>query len=228
MADRNPLLLIVPSPPPPEGEGPHAFRVANELALRHDAELIYCEGAPSQVWDAVGAARVAPLVIAKGRWAQEQGYAAVIISCMLDPGLHTLHRELSIPVVGAGAAAFATAALIGRRPALVYPGSTKVYSLHEDRERTLALLIDDARRQIGLGADVLIPACTELDRYAAELQQNVGLPVVPCVQVALQSAETLVEFRLKTAHRTPLNGRWAWFMRHMGRGARRAFNMLRV
>ena len=72
-----------------------------------------------------------------------------------DPAVQALRESLPIPVVGAGAASFALAGLVGRRSALIYPGRIPVYELGKDPDETRAALLRSARHEIENGADVL-------------------------------------------------------------------------
>lgn len=191
-------------------------------------DLIYCRDAPRQVWNAAGALRAAPLVVEKGLWAERAGYDGVIVNCMLDPGVEALRSRLSIPVVGAGSAAFALAGLVGRRSALIYPGSIPVYRLDDDPEATWHGLLEAARRELDRGADVLLPACTELDGWAERLQVAVGAPVVPCAKTALVAAATMTAYRLGGRPTTAPARRWAWLWRIAARRLQRAVSMLRA
>lgn len=54
-------------------------------------------------------------VFQTGISAEDEGYAGVLIDTVSDSGLRALRSRLSIPVVGPGEAAFATAMMLGKR-----------------------------------------------------------------------------------------------------------------
>lgn len=56
------------------------------------------------VHDDESEAAAIPKVVALGHKFQEEGFDAVYVSCVGDPGVEILQRELSIPVIGAGRA----------------------------------------------------------------------------------------------------------------------------
>jgi allantoin racemase len=56
-----------------------------------------------------------PFIIQRGIQAEEQGYDAVAVDSVSDVGVNALRSRLSIPVIGAGQAAYAVASMLGRR-----------------------------------------------------------------------------------------------------------------
>jgi allantoin racemase len=56
-----------------------------------------------------------PFIVEAGLASEEEGYDAVVVDSVTDVGVNALRSRLSIPVVGAGQAAYATATMLGRR-----------------------------------------------------------------------------------------------------------------
>ena len=74
----------------------------------------FLDKGPASVESAVDKALAAPGVIDAAIRAEMDGAQAIVIDCMLDPGLEAAHEVTSVPVIGAGAAGFAAAAAFGR------------------------------------------------------------------------------------------------------------------
>lgn len=221
------LLIISPTPPPSGDEGPHSLPVPDYLAMTKNLDIIYCEGAPPQIWDAAGCARVDPLIREKAAWAATQKYDAIIIQCMLDPSVTALKRALDIPVVGTGEASEASARLLGNRSARIYAGRIPVYELEKAPDETYSKLLSAAKREIERGADVLILACAHLDIHAKKLQDEVSVPVLPCVQVAIKSAEMLAIFGLHPCKQSSKAAKLIWLKRKVWQRSKRFTAALR-
>jgi len=56
-----------------------------------------------------------PFIIEAGLRSEEEGFDAVVIDTVTDIGVNALRSRLSIPVVGPGQTAYATATMLGRR-----------------------------------------------------------------------------------------------------------------
>ena len=69
---------------------------------------------PASVESAVDEVLAAPGVVDAAIRAEREGADAIVIDCMLDPGLEAAREAVSIPVVGAGEAGLAAAAQSGR------------------------------------------------------------------------------------------------------------------
>lgn len=160
-------------------------------------DMCWLEGAPHQYERWVDESRAAPKVVAKAKWAEAQGYDAMVVSCMVDPGVAEARRVVRMPVIGLGAATRAIAGLIGRSPATFYPAPIPVVALASEPERTYARSVEAARYCIRRGgADVLVAECAHLGRLAHRLQEDLGVPVLPNEDVGLRVAETIAIFGL--------------------------------
>lgn len=69
---------------------------------------------PASVESAVDEVLAAPGVVDAAIRAERDGADAIVIDCMLDPGIDAAREVVSIPVIGAGEAGLAAAARMGR------------------------------------------------------------------------------------------------------------------
>ena len=109
--------------------------------------------------------------------ATKQGYDIVVIACMRDPGVQDAKRLVPIPVIGVREATLVIASLLGINPAIIYPKGIHVNELATDPEVTYGTLLKAANREIGNGADTIIPGCTFLGELTQRLQKDIGIPV---------------------------------------------------
>ena len=195
------LLLLRPVPPADGEEGPHAVPEPPYLLPSTRLDLAYCRGCPRSYEGRRDCAEAAPLVVAKARWAEAAGYDAMVVSCMLDPGVAAARKAVRMPVVGLGEANDAVAGLLGRRPARFYPIGIPVQQLGHDERATYCELARVARRCVERNAaDVLIPNCAILGGLAWRLQDDLHVPVLPNEEVGVKLAELLVVLGLRPAH----------------------------
>lgn len=138
----------------------------------------------------------APFVVKKAEWAEKQGYDAVVISCMGEPGLKATKQAVSIPVVGPSEAAYKIASILGEKIGRVYPRGLTVLQLIEDRERTYKVLLEDGKKALAEGAQVLILTCTGLHGLGKRLQEELGVPVLEGEGLSLSLAQMFVDIGL--------------------------------
>lgn len=74
----------------------------------------YLDKGPASVESAVDEMLAAPGVVDAAILAEERGADALVIDCMLDPGIEATREAVSIPVIGAGEAGLTAAAHKGR------------------------------------------------------------------------------------------------------------------
>lgn len=141
-------------------------------------------------------ALAAPFVIKKAEWAEEQGYDAVVISCMGDPGLRGAREAVSIPVLGPGEAARQIAPILGEKVGRVYPKGLTVLQLIEDPELTYKTLLENGKKALADGAQVLILTCTGLHGLGNRLQKELRVPVLEGEGLALGLAQMFVDVGL--------------------------------
>jgi Asp/Glu/hydantoin racemase len=194
------LLLLHPTSPDDGNEGPFPCEPQGYLLPTTSVDEIYCLGAPRTIPDADACRRATPFVVEKSRWAEAQAYDAVVVNCMLDPGVHEAKRAVDIPVVGLREATRAIASLVGGNPAHIFPAGLSPLALADDEERTVLELLAKGRWQTSVrGADVLIPNCAYLGGLAQRLQDELGVPVLANRHIGLRCGELLATFRLLRA-----------------------------
>lgn len=154
--------------------------------------------------------------------AEAQGYAGVLIDTVSDSGLRALRSRLSIPVVGPGEAAFATAMMLGKKFSVLtmwpewfplyektlteYGWWSRCASLRSIDTRPdvtellagkedviFAKLEAEARRAMDEdGADVIVLGSTTMHQSAAYLASVLPIPVLNPGQVAYKTLEMLI------------------------------------
>ncbi len=192
------ILLLTPVAPAAELEGPFRLEGQEFLSSSTIVDAIHCTGAPRSIRDLSEAAEAAPFVVEKVKWAEQEGYDAVIINCMLDPGLKDAKAAVNIPVIGIREATTAVALLVGSNPAYIYPDDIAILDLAKDPEKTFTDLVEKGRMKIrNQGADVLIPNCAYLGGLADRLQSELGVPVLANRDIALKMGELVSMFNLR-------------------------------
>lgn len=189
------LLVISPIDPVDGKEGP--FPVTSEerdfLLPQTEVDEVLCKGAPVPICGEKSFQKVIPMIVEKAKWGESNGYDAVVINCMVDPGVREVRRELKIPVIGAGRAATGLAATVGERPFRIFPNSVRVNDLASRSEQSLRELQAVSLRQVQTrGVDVLVFNCAYLGGASNYIQDKIGVPVMATTEIALRTAETIV------------------------------------
>jgi allantoin racemase len=114
------IKYVIPYPFGPEGVQLRADQVPSELR-RPDVDFGFVPVRNScRVVDShYEAAILEAYVIEAGVTAEEEGYDAIVMDTVADPGLDALRSRLTIPVVGPGQVAFHLACMLGRRFSIV-------------------------------------------------------------------------------------------------------------
>jgi len=150
-----------------------------------------------------------------------EGADAAVVAAFGDPGLAAARELLAIPVVGMAEAAMLTACMLGRRFGIVtfapalgpwyreivdYNGlgarCSGVHCLDEAfadvahvAEEKSAQLVALCASAVAAGAEVCILGGAPLAGLAAEIKQQVAVPLVDAVAAAVRQAETLTSLR---------------------------------
>ncbi len=191
------VLLLTPVAPIDGNEGPFPLASKEHLLATTHVDEIYCSGAPLSLEKTGDYEKAVPFVVEKTKWAELQGYDAVVVNCMLDPGVPEAKRAVDITVVGLREANLAIASLIGKHPANIFPQNIPVIELSTDEEKTFLELTKAGRKRIAKqGADVLIPNCAFLGGLAQRLQEELCVPVLPNRDIGLKLAELLATFNI--------------------------------
>lgn len=164
--------------------------------------------------------------------AEEEGAMAHVIACFDDTGLDAARALSGRPVIGIGEAALHCASLLAQEFCIVTTLSRSVPTLRANvlrygfERRCPQILASDipvldlhlpdsgARgkisalmiQAIGNGAEAAILGCAGMADFAAELREDLGIPVIDGVDVAIRMAEMLTASGLSPSKR----GGWAY------------------
>jgi Asp/Glu/hydantoin racemase len=145
---------------------------------------------------------------------EKNDYAAYVIACYSDPGLHTLREATKKPVLGISECGILTALTLGQKFGVIailqksiprhlrYMGALGVMdrlagelpvglSVVElsNQEKTFGRMAEVGKRlRDEHGADVIVMGCAGMARYRKPLQDAVGIPVVEPTQAAVSMA----------------------------------------
>ncbi len=160
--------------------------------------------------------------------AEEAGYQAVIIPCGGDPGIAPLREVLTVPVVPPGSAAKHVCSLLGPRFSVITTGEgpVKLTGIHErdglmklvsihpvgltvpevrvkPREAFEAMVREGRRAVEEFGASSVTFGCMSMGFLMVDekLTEEIGVPAVNPVKVAVKTAETLIDLGLTHSKR---------------------------
>jgi allantoin racemase len=168
------------------------------------------------------------LQIAKSiRRAEEQGYDAVVLGCMLQGGLKEARSLVDIPVIGTFESAAWLAAQLGRKFAILAPEESLAYgakdlveryglanrvtSITGVKSRTFEMMLEDPDSYLQSlsdeikaiceegDAEAIIPFCTILGSLLASrrLLSSFDIPMADPVRASLKMAEDMVQLGAK-------------------------------
>ena len=145
---------------------------------------------------------------------KETQYAAFVIACYSDPGLHSVREVTKKPVLGISECGILTALTLGHRFGVIailqksIPRHLRYMGALGVTERLAAELpvgipvveLSDEKKTFGRmvevgktlreehGADVVVMGCAGMARYRKPLQDEIGVPVVEPTQAAVAMA----------------------------------------
>ena len=145
---------------------------------------------------------------------KEGQYAAFVIACYSDPGLHSVREATNKPVLGISECGILTALTLGHRFGVIailrqsvprhlrYVGALGVTErlaaeLPVDipvvelanQEKTFGRMVEVGKAlRERHGADVVVMGCAGMARYRRPLQDEIGIPVVEPTQAAVAMA----------------------------------------
>lgn len=158
--------------------------------------------------------------------AEDEGYAGVLIDTVSDSGLRALRSRLTIPVVGPGEVAFATAMMLGKKFTILtmwpqwFPLYEKTLTEYSWWDRVASLRSIDTRPDVTEllagkeevifeklkaeaeaaieedGADVIVLGSTTMHQSAGYLARELPVPVINPGQVAYKQLELLLTLGL--------------------------------
>jgi Asp/Glu/hydantoin racemase len=144
----------------------------------------------------------------------EANYAAFVIACYSDPGLHSIRETTKKPVLGISECGILTALTLGQKFGVIailqksiprhlrYMGALGVtdrlaaelpvglgVTELSDESRTFGRMVEVGKTlRATHGADVIVMGCAGMARYRKPLQEAVGIPVVEPTQAAVAMA----------------------------------------
>lgn len=157
---------------------------------------------------------------------EAEGIDAYVVACYGDPGLHAAREATTKPVIGIGEASLYTAAMLAARFSVVsvvprvrtmLEEMVKSYGMQEkviairttplyvlDIERdpvgSLEKLRDEVRASVKEDdAEAVCLGCAGFARFAQELEDELGVPILDGVVCATKQAEVLVELGKSTS-----------------------------
>jgi Asp/Glu/hydantoin racemase len=145
---------------------------------------------------------------------KERDYAAFVIACYSDPGLHSVREATRKPVLGISECGILTALTLGHRFGVIailqksiprhlrYVGAMGVTDRFagelpvgipvvelSDEKKTFGRMAEVGKTlREKHGADVVVMGCAGMARYRKPLQDEIGIPVVEPTQAAVAMA----------------------------------------
>ena len=145
---------------------------------------------------------------------RESEYAAFVIACYSDPGLHSVREATRKPVLGIAECGILTALTLGQRFGVIailqqsiprhlryvgalgvterlaaeLPVGLKVVELSDEKKTFGRMVAVGKALREQHGADVVIMGCAGMARYRKPLQDEIGIPVVEPTQAAVTMA----------------------------------------
>ena len=198
------------------------IRAVVEEARRPDCqvEVVCAPHGPITIESSFDEAYAVAPTIDLVRSAVKQDYDAIILACFCDVGIEAAKEISPIPVLSLEEATLSVALLLGskfgimteKRPrvamkelhvrrhgllqrlASIRPLELSVAELDADPDRTKSAGLELARRMIEEdGAEVLIMGCAAMTGYGADLERELGIPVLDPVKITLKITEALVD-----------------------------------
>ena len=145
---------------------------------------------------------------------KEKQYAAFVIACYSDPGLHSVREATRKPVLGIAECGILTALTLGQKFGVIailqksiprhlrYMGALGVMDRlaaelpvglgiaeMSDEKKTFGRMVEVGKTlRAEHGADVVVMGCAGMARYRKALQDAIGIPVVEPTQAAVTMA----------------------------------------
>ncbi len=198
------INILLVHPVEPQGNNTGLFEYpTNYLLPTTKVDQTFCLGGPIKVCGIREIRKASLHVVTKTKWAESQGYHAVIIDCSIEPGIAKARKQVKIPVIGTMESSRAIASLLGKRVSSIYPKRVPVLELEDDLEFTYNELLKQGRVEVSKGANMLLLDCNILDRFAQRLQKDLDVPVLLNRDSAIKIAELLAAFGIRHFQQQP-------------------------
>lgn len=154
------------------------------------------------------------------KWAEKEGYDAVIIGCFYDPGLRVAREIVKIPVIGVAEATMHVAATLGHKFSIIvgrrkwipkmesnvfeYGLGKKLASfrvinftvprMSQEPKKLKEAIFAEAKKAVEEdGAEVVVLGCTGESGFMKELISRLGVPVLDPVVTSWKFAELMAD-----------------------------------
>lgn len=149
-------------------------------------------------------------------------FDAIVINCFGDPALYAARDISDVLVLGAGETSMIIASLLGEKfgvisvlrnagaqiematrrigisERLAYASGIEIPVLDlEKGDRLMNMIIDEAKKAIERGAEVIVLGCSAMFFVANNIRKSLGIPVIEPASLTLKIAEALAGLRLK-------------------------------
>jgi allantoin racemase len=218
-----PVILEGPTPPSVQ-------QFARMARPDCEVEVVFLDRGPASIESEYEEALAAPDTIAKAKEGEETGADAIVVDCMLDPGLEAARERVSIPVVGPAQVSMHMAAMLSHRFSIVtvvsrlispfyklartygvsdYLGSVRaievpVLELERDQQATVTPLVEQASRAIEEdGSQAIVFGCTGMAGLARAVEDGLRARgyAVPVIDPGVAALKTAeVLVDLRLAH----------------------------
>lgn len=196
-----------------------------EQIKRPDTELtVTCpDRGPISIESAYDEALAIPPTLELVKWANQEGFDAIVLACFSDPGLDAAKEISTIPVVGIEEATLHMAAMLGHRFSIMtgmrrriptrewhvlvrglqqsYASSPSldmsVLEMDSDPVRAKGRILEQARKAVEEDrAEVIVLGCAGLAGYSADIERELGVVVLDPTSVAFKVAEAMADLGL--------------------------------
>jgi allantoin racemase len=115
-----PLKIYVIGPIVLDGPPPDTVDIYHRAAPPGcEVEVVFLDRGPASIESEYEEVLAAPDVVVKAKEAEARGAEAVVVSCMLDPGVAAAREQVSIPVLGPAQVSMHVATMLGPRFSIV-------------------------------------------------------------------------------------------------------------
>jgi allantoin racemase len=161
-----------------------------------ELECLQLEEGPPAIECPVDHLQASAEIIKHVKWAEDEGFDAVISWCGGDPGVEEARTLVDIPVIGPGEAMRLFASLAGGKIGKIHH-PLPVLRLRDDLDETYRLTEDAIRRAVEEGYDSFYLDCLGMFGMGKPLREKTGLPVIDGGEASLKLAEVAVELGLR-------------------------------
>jgi Asp/Glu/hydantoin racemase len=171
-------------------------------STRHNIRCTELSKSPPGIETDAHVAQVIPNVIEAVETAQADAF---VLACFSDPGIRTVRKTTTRPVIGIAEAAYLAALGLGDRFGIISLGQSSIdrhlryltaLSLEKRMagDRSIDMTVVETVSRTGRmlrdqdGADVLILGCAGLGGYRQAMEETLGIPVIDPVQAGVALA----------------------------------------